>query len=73
MNYFTDGKLDNTVYDIDENYLKKMLDDNARELKESVQLTNSSYKGESLISFHLKKIKPYIELLLICGLQSLSI
>lgn len=27
MNYFTDGKLDNTVYDIDENYLKKMLDE----------------------------------------------
>lgn len=51
MNYFTDGKLDNTVYDIDENYLKKMLDDNARELKESVQLTNSSYKGESYYNF----------------------
>lgn len=51
MNYFTDGKLDNTVYDIDENYLKKMLDDNARELKESVQLTNSSYKGESYYIF----------------------
>lgn len=57
--------MDNTVYDTDENYLKKMLDDNARELKESVQLTNSSYQGEnyynSIQNFHMAFEKEILE------------
>lgn len=47
MDYYTiNGKLDNTVHDIDDDYLRKMYRDNQREIRKARQLTASSYRGE---------------------------
>lgn len=47
MDYFAKGKtLDNTIHDIDYEYLRKMYRDNQREIRSAERLTASSYRGE---------------------------
>lgn len=48
MNYYIEkGKLDNTIYDIDYEYLRKLYYDNQKEILDAEKLTASTYNGEN--------------------------
>ena len=48
MNYYIEkGKLDNTMYDIDYEYLRKLYYDNQKEILDAEKLTASTYNGEN--------------------------